>query len=133
MKITVSHTLGDLERDMRRIPRMVVADMRDVVREAAIVGNTVARDNARRTAGTHGKLYPRSFTWEMRHSLFGGAGFVAEYGPVVGRRQGGMSFEFGSRNQPPHLDLNKSADLVGPAFAGEVRQKIGTWFWPTGA
>jgi hypothetical protein len=29
--------------------------------------------------------------------------------------QGGMSFEFGSRNQPPHLDLNRSADIIGSA------------------
>lgn len=130
MRIRVDHTLGGLERDMRQIPARVAKDMGQTVRRAAIVGNSVARDNARRSAGTHGKRYPSSFTWEMRRSLFGGAGFTAEYGPISGRPQGGMSFEYGSRNQPPHLDLNKSADLIGPAFAQDVREKMDNWFWP---
>lgn len=124
------HTINDLASDLRRIPDIARRDMRAVVREAAIVGNTVAKDNARRTAGAHGKHYPKAFTWEMRGSLFGGAGFVAEYGPDANRPQGGMSFEEGSRNQPPHHDLAKSADLIGPSFAQEVRQRMGGWFWP---
>lgn len=129
MRVRVHHTLGDLERDLRQIPTKARKDMRAVVRQAAITGNTVAKDNARRSSGRHGKLYPRSFTWEMRGSLFGGAGFIAEYGPDASRPQGGMSFEYGSRNQPPHLDLARSADLIGPAFAQEVRGKIDGWFW----
>lgn len=129
MRIRVIHGIDDLAGDLKRIPQLARRDMRDVVRQAAIVGNTVARDNARRSAGRHGKHYPRSFTWEMRGSLFGGAGFIAEYGPDATRRQGGMSFEFGSRNQPPHLDLAKSADLIGPTFAQEVRGKMDGWFW----
>ncbi len=130
MRIKVTHDIDDLASDLRKIPVMVVKDMRSVVRQAAITGNTVARDNARRTSGAHGKHYPKAFTWEMRNGLFGGASFVAEYGPDVARPQGGMSFEFGSRNQPPHLDLAKSADLIGPAFAQEVRGKVDNWFWP---
>lgn len=129
-RVRVEHDLHDLASDLRRIPGIARRDMRSVVREGAITGNTVAKDNARRTAGSHGKHYPKAFTWEMRGSLFGGAGFVAEYGPDAARPQGGMSFEHGSRNQPPHLDLAKSADLIGPAFAQEVRGKIPGWFWP---
>ena len=128
-RLRVTHTLGDLERDARKIPRQAVKDMRAVGREATITGNTVARDNARRTAGRHGKHYPKAFDWETRGSLFGPAGFVGEYGPNPGRRQGRMSFEGGSRNQPPHLDLAKSADLIGPALAQEVRRKLDSWFW----
>jgi hypothetical protein len=40
-----------------------------------------------------------------------------------------MSFEFGSRNQPPHLDLAKSADLAGPMFARDVAKVAARWFW----
>ena len=130
MRVSVTHTIDDLASDLAKIPVLAVKDMRKVVREATIVGNTVARDNARRTSGAHGKLYPRSFTWEMRGGLFGGASFTGEYGPDMARPQGGMSFEFGSRNQPPHLDLAKSADLIGPSFAQEVRAVMGDWFWP---
>lgn len=129
MRIKVTHDIDDFASDLARIPSMVVRDMRAVVRQATITGNTVARDNARRSAGAHGKLYPRSFTWETRASLFGGASFTGEYGPDVSRPQGGMSFEFGSRNQPPHLDLARSADLIGPAFAQEVRGAMDDWFW----
>lgn len=129
MKITVTHTLDGLERDFRRIPPAAKKDMREVTRTAARLGNEEAKRFAQRSAGEHGKHYHRAFTWEGRGSLFGGAGYSAEYGPVVGRPQGGMSFEGGSRNQPPHNDLAKSADFIGPVFAKEVGDRIGRWFW----
>lgn len=124
-------SLRDLESDLRTIVRKSPGVLKGVVREAAIVGNTVARDNARRTAGAHGKHYPRSFTWEMSSfSGFGGFAASAVYGPDAGRRQGGMSFEHGSRNQPAHHDLAKSADLIGPTFADEAGRAAGRMFWP---
>lgn len=131
MRITVGdHNTGDLANDLAGIAKRARKDMVLTVREAGKVGNTVARDNARRTAGTHGKLYPRAFSWEMVGSLFGSGGAIAvEYGPDRGKRQGNMEFEFGSRNQPPHLDLNRSADLMGPVLAGEVRRLPEKWFW----
>lgn len=124
-------SLADLESDLRKIARGAPGELKKVVRQAAIVGNTVARDNARRTSGTHGKLYPRSFTWEMSsYAGFGGLAISAVYGPDAGRRQGGMSFEHGSRNQPPHNDLAKSADLIGPTFADETGRAAARMFWP---
>lgn len=131
MQIKVrDHDTGDLANDLADITRKARSDMVRTVREAGKVGNTVARDNARRTAGKHGKLYPRAFSWEMRSSLFGGAGVIAvEYGPDRGKRQGNMEFEFGSRNSPPHLDLARSADLMGPVLAGEVSRLPDKWFW----
>lgn len=58
--------------------------------------------NARATSGTHGKHYPNSITSEFKLSL----GVEVEVGPESGRPQGSMGrgFEYGSRNQPPHLD-----------------------------
>jgi hypothetical protein len=41
-----------------------------------------------------------------------------------------MSFEYGSRNQPPHLDLNKSADLIGPQLAKDAGNLLDSLFWP---
>ena len=121
--IRVTHHIDDLADDLRGIAIRAPRDLSKAVREGLRVGNTVARDNAKRTAGKHGKLYPRAFSAEMTTPLTG------EYGPDSAMPQGGMSFEFGSRNQKPHLDLAKSADLVGPALAGEVRDKIDGWFW----
>lgn len=68
-------------------------------------GQAFAKDwqsNARATSGEHGKHYPDSITSETRLAL----GIEIETGPETGRKQGrmGRGFEFGSVNQPPHLD-----------------------------
>jgi hypothetical protein len=65
------------------------------------------RSNATGTAGRHGIHYPASITSEVH-------GDEGEVGPDSGMPQGGMSFEEGSRNQPPHLDGQKAAEVVGP-------------------
>ena len=61
------------------------------------------RANARATSGAHGKHYPDSITSEVRATA---TGLVLEIGPDSSRPQGAMGrgFEFGSMNQPPHLD-----------------------------
>lgn len=68
------------------------------------------RNNAAQTAGKHGKHYPKSITTSAR------VGFNIEFeiGPDPRLRQGGMSFEYGSKNQPPHLDGQKAMDAVEP-------------------
>ena len=123
MRIRVQDTIDDLERDTRRIATTARADMARVVRSRAIEGNRLARGFARHSAGAHGKHYPKAFSAERFAPL------VWEYGPDASRPQGGMSFEFGSRNQPPHLDLAHSADIVGPAFARDVDDLADGWFW----
>lgn len=130
MSIRVTHDIDDLANDLRSIARQAPGDMKAVVREGIKAGNAIAKDGARRTAGAHGKHYHRAFTSQMNAGggLFGST-YSGEYGPEMGRPQGGMSFEFGSRNQKPHLDLAKSADVIGPAFAQEVRALPDKWFW----
>ena len=134
-RISVSHSLDGLVRDCLTIEKRAPRDLQKVVNEGAKVGNTLARNNARRSAGAHGRHYPRSFSWEKRPAggAFGYATYSAIYGPDAAKRQGNMSFEYGSRNQKPHLDLARSADVVGPALAGEVRSLVGSLFWPGGA
>lgn len=132
MRVRVIHTIDDLADDMRAIAARARPDMRGVVRQGLRTGNTVAKDDAKRTARRHGKHYPNAFSWEMHTSLFGPGSAVisGEYGPDVNKRQGGMSFENGSRNQKPHRNLAKSADLIGPAFANEAAGLYDEWFWP---
>jgi hypothetical protein len=43
---------------------------------------------------------------------FAGFAIEVETGPERGMKQGGMSFEFGSRNQPPHLDGLRAMPLA---------------------
>lgn len=130
-RVTVHHTIGRLAADMADIPARAKVDMRATVRDGIKVGNSLAKDFARESAGAHGKHYHKAFTTEMRRDFagFGTAIISGEYGPDIARPQGGMSFEFGSRNQKPHLGLARSADFVGPAFAGEVRRLPSRWFW----
>lgn len=128
MRVRVIGGVGDLASDLKGIVRKVPGDLRKTVREGARVGNTVARDYARESSGSHGKHYPKAFSSEMVLHGLGGL-YAAEYGPDEAKPQGGMSFERGSRNQPPHNDLAKSADLMGPALAGEVRRLPAGWFW----
>lgn len=73
------------------------------------------RKNATETAGRHGKHYPKSI---KRRMTFGGLG--ADIEPDAGMRQGGMSFEFGSSKQPPHLDGQRALDESAPRFARRV-------------
>lgn len=131
MRVRVTHDIGDLANDCVAVIRKLPREAQAVVNEGARAGNMLARDFARGSAGKHGKHYPNSMTTEAGRAFrgFGAAVFSAEYGPVLGRKQGGMSFEYGSRNQPPHLDLNKSADIVGPALPGEARRMLERLFW----
>ena len=129
MQVRVTGGVGDLARDCRKVAVGARRDMVGVVREGIKTGNVVARDFARESSGSHGVHYPKAFSSEMK--LFGALGLIAgEYGPDSSKPQGGMSFERGSRNQPAHNDLAKSADLIGPAFRGEVRRMVDGWFWP---
>ena len=128
--IRVTHSLGDLADDLDDIRQRVRPEMRDVVRDCINEGNRIAKANAKRTAGEHGKLYPRAFSASMHSGLglFGNT-ISGEYGPDANRPQGGMSFERGSRNQPPHNDLAKSADLIGDKFELKVNLRVDGWFW----
>lgn len=131
MKVRARHHINDLTGDLLEIRATARKDMRAVVRDGIKAGNILAKGYAERSSGEHGKWYPRAFRAEMHTSLFGGgAGAISgEYGPVTGPRQGRMSFEWGSRNQPPHRDLNRSADVIGGSFAQEVRRLPDKWFW----
>lgn len=129
MRVRVIGGVGDLAHDLRGIVKEVPGDLRKTVREAARVGNVEARDLARASSGKHAKLYPRSFSSEMKVHGLGGF-YAAEYGPVPGG-QGSLApiLENGSRNNPAHNNLARSADLMGPALAGEVRRLTDGWFW----
>ena len=130
VNVRVVHDLDDLANDMLAIRARVRPEMRGVVREGIQLGAGEARAFAKVSAGTHGKHYHRSITASMHVGLglFGNT-ISGEYGPDSAKKQGGMSFERGSRNQRPHNDLAKSADLIGPAFERAVDDKVGEWFW----
>lgn len=135
MRVHVSNTLDDLTGDLRKVAKTARDDMREVVRDGIRAGNLVAKDYARRANGpkSHARKYPSSFSSAMRNGLglFGNT-IVGEYGPTRGG-QGSLApvLEHGSRSgNAPQNNLAKSADLIGPAFAAEVRRLPDKWFWP---
>ena len=116
--------MDDLFDDMRAVPVNFVRKGAGVVRSNARLGNGRAKAFAKESAGAHGKHYHKAFTAEALSAL------SWEYGPDAGQPQGGMSFEFGSRNQPPHLDLARSLDIQGPQFRKDVSALLDGLFWP---
>lgn len=91
---------------------------RGVFREAAHELKGKWRANAQATAGEHGRLYPNAISWEEKVST----SIVVEVGPESDKPQGGMGpgFEFGSVNQPAHLDGQRAADDVVPHLERRV-------------
>lgn len=111
--------LDSLVIDLETAGPRALAASRDVTRKAASDLMDRWRVNARATSGKHGRHYPGSITAEARVEL---GAISYEVGPEVGRRQGGMGrgFEFGSVNQPPHLNGTKAADSVEPGFVAAM-------------
>jgi hypothetical protein len=125
MRVRVRHRIDRLAEDYAKIPVEASLGLARIVRDNADYGRDLARALARESAGSHGKHYPNAITSEGTSGLglFGNT-HSAEYGPDRNRRQGGMSFERGSRNQPPHNDLAQSADKVLPAMSADVRKLV---------
>lgn len=92
----------ELAKDFGAAPAKVTSALYDVYKDSGDAFAEDWADNARETAGEHGKHYPASITSETKVSL----GIHVETGPESGMPQGSMGrgFEFGSQNQPPHLD-----------------------------
>ena len=114
----VIHTIGDLERDLRSASERFPARVTDLVYSTARDGQKFARRFATKSARRHGIHYPNSIQLTPRGN------FAAEYGPDPSRPQGGMSFEYGSRNQPPHLDIAQSFDIAQARFATRIDQTL---------
>jgi hypothetical protein len=113
-------TFVSIDVDSRRVDaEFVKAAKLSAIGIRAIVatgGEEIKNDwvaNARISAGEHGVHYPDAIEANMR---FGGFSAIAEIGPNPGKPQGGMSFEYGSVNQPPHLDGKRALDKNLPSI-----------------
>jgi hypothetical protein len=83
--------------------------------------------NATETSGTHGKHYPKSIDSDL---VFSVRSVTVEAGPNKIKKQGGMGpgFEFGSQNQPPHLDGLRALDTIEPAVEALAAAVVGGTF-----
>ena len=112
-----------LAKDFANAGPKVAKALYDAMKEGGEVFAEEWRSNAVITSGTHGKHYPNSITSETQL----GFGVVVDTGPESGMRQGGMGmgFEFGSENQPPHLDGAKALSWVEPRIERMADAAIG--------
>ncbi len=112
-------------RELEEIPKAVILNAHITVESWAEKLRNRWRANARSTAGTHGVHYPKAIT---AASASAGVGDVAwEVGPESALPQGGMGmgFEYGSVNQPPHLDGQRAQVVIEPLFVKAVEEMIG--------
>ena len=115
---------ADLARDFERAGAALGSAIFDAFKAGGEAFAEDWRHNARATSGEHGKHYPDSITSETR---LAGLGVLIETGPDSSKKQGrmGRGFEFGSKNQPPHLDgahalplAEKRIDVLADAAIG---------------
>lgn len=98
-----------LAGDMAAVSGKTIPALRGVMEQAGEAFANDWRDNAVETSGEHGKHYPHSIDSEL---VFDVRGVSVDVGPNASKPQGSMGrgFEFGSINQPPHLDGLRALD-----------------------
>lgn len=98
-----------LAGDFSAVGPRSVAPLREVMAQAGEALALEWRANAEETSGEHGKHYPKSIDSGL---VFDVTGVSVDVGPNTSKPQGGMGkgFEFGSENQPPHLDGLRALD-----------------------
>lgn len=127
MGVRVVHSIGDLANDLAEIPVRSTTELARVVRSNAEEGNRIARAFASQQHTMNSRYdvhYPKAFSAEMLSPM------SWEYGPDIAKPQGGMDFELGrGRQSAPHLNLARSADIIGPKLAEDVRDVVDGLFW----
>lgn len=103
----------ELAVDLAAVSAQMVVPMRAVFAEAGEILADEWAENARATSGVHGKHYPNSIDSELN---FSAGGIEVEVGPNSAKPQGvmGRGFEFGSKNQRPHLDGLRATERLEP-------------------
>lgn len=117
----------ELAGDMSQIGGKAIPALRSTMGQA---GEALAREwraNAVETSGEHGKHYPNSIDSELVFDL---GGVSVDVGPNASKPQGSMGkgFEFGSVNQPPHLDGLRALDGFQMRAEKMVDAAIGALF-----
>lgn len=112
-----------LAAELDEAGRTVADKVEPIVKDYAYKLRNEWRDNARFTARRHGVHYPSSITAEQIPAV----GAVEwEVGPDGDLPQGGMGrgFEFGSVNQPPHLDGAYAVVKIEPEFNAAIDKAV---------
>lgn len=114
--------LSSLGRELITVSAKAAPAAVSLVEDSAREVRDMWKSNATSTAGSHGRHYPNAITHEIH---LNGLTIEGEIGPDSALPQGGMSFEYGSVNQPPHLDGQRAADVGEPMFARRMESLFG--------
>lgn len=119
-----------LAADLSQVGARAVPALRSAMDEGGRAFADTWRTNAVATSGEHGRHYPNSIDSEL---VFSVASVAVDVGPNTAKKQGGMGkgFEFGSKNQPPHLDGVRAMEAVAPAVEALVDSVIAGTFSAT--
>ncbi|MFD7609717.1 hypothetical protein [Streptomyces sp. NPDC059828] len=109
-----------LERHLARVVPRAQRDAHSVLVRGALNIKNDWRANARATAGSHGKHYPRSIgydIWPFTRDVT-----VAVIGPDKGGPQGALGnlLEYGSVKNPPHNDGGRALAAELPRFEAQM-------------
>ena len=116
-----------LAEGLAKVGPKTIPPLRAAMGQAGKVAAQAWKANAAATSGVHGKHYPNSIDSELAFTI---TSVSVDVGPNAAYPQGSMGrgFEFGSRNQPPHLDGVKALEAVGPVVEKLVGDAIGDVF-----
>lgn len=116
-----------LAADLSQVGAKSIPAVRQVMSDAGDAFANEWRSNATETSGEHGKHYPASITAELAFSV---TSVSVDVGPESARKQGrmGRGFEFGSANQPPHLDGLRALDGMQARLDRMLDSAIGHLF-----
>lgn len=113
--------------DLSRIAAKAVPQARVTMGQLGEAFADEWRANARETSGEHGKHYPDSIDAGLAFTV---SSVAVDVGPNRLKKQGAMGrgFEFGSENQPPHLDGLRAMTLMEPRITRALDATIGGLF-----
>ncbi len=119
--VHVTHTLGDLQRDLAGIPKKHLVGMTKLTNESRRSAEKYMQGLAKAHSGPHGRSYWKRIDSEMTGPM------SAEIGPrgVVAENAVGA----GWRNGPVNTDTEKTADIIGARHAQYVRNHLNGLFW----
>lgn len=122
MSISISVNGAQITREFEVVGKRAFNDVKAAVEDSAVETRDLWRQLATVSSGKHGKHYPKAIDYKMVPSF---SAIVAEVAPDPSKRQGGMSFEEGSRNQPPHPDSVTTMTAMEPKIVKRIDRALG--------
>lgn len=115
--------LDDLSADLLLAAERAADEVYPVVKKGAQNIKTDWRKRAKRSAGAHGKLYPRSIGYDIARF---GERIDAEVGPDSAMPQGGMGrgFEYGSVHTAAKPDGAAALEAEEPKFVAQIEAAV---------